>query len=253
MTVTIARICRYPVKGLSADTLDSTSLEPGKPIPEDRRFALAQAGTRFDPMNPVWLPKTKFLVLMRDEKLAKLETRYDAKTGALEVLRDGKRVARGIITTPIGRAVIEDFFAAFMRGEILGKPKLVSAPGHMFSDVRDQVLSIVNMASVHDLERIVGADVHPLRFRANLYLEGLAPWEEFDWLDKEIAIGDTRLIVTKRIQRCAATDVNPKTAERDLNIPKALMRGYGHADLGIYARVVTGGPIATGDEVRLAG
>lgn len=251
MTATVARICRYPVKGLSAETLESVELAPGRPIPEDRRFALAQAGAPFDPMAPDWLPKTHFLMLMRNERLAKLETRYEAETGALEILREGKRVARGIITTPIGRAVIEDFFAAFMKAEALGKPKLVSAPGHMFSDTREQVLSVINLASVHDLARIVGTEVNPLRFRGNLYLEGLEPWAEFDWMEKEITVGEARLRVVKRIQRCAATDVNPETAARDMNIPKALMRGYGHADLGVYARVLAGGTITAGDTIQL--
>ena len=251
MSTTIARICRYPVKGLNAQDLDESELTPGQPIPGDRRFALALSGAPFDPMKPEWLPKTHFLMLQRNERLAKLTTAYDEAEGSLEILRNGKRVARGIITTPIGRAVIEDFFAAFMKREALGKPKLVSAPDHMFSDVPQKVLSIINLASVRDLERIVGKQIDPLRFRANLYVEGLDPWTEFGWIDKELAVGPVRLRAVKRIKRCAATDVNPTTAERDMNITKALMRGYGHADMGVYAQVETGGRIAVGDKLEV--
>ena len=251
MSVTIARICRYPVKGLNAHDMTAVDLTPGQPVPGDRRFALALSAAPFDPMKPEWLPKTNFLMLARNERLAKLTTVYDETDGSLEILRNGKRVARGQITTPIGRAVIEDFFAAFMKREALGKPKLVSAPEHMFSDVPQKVLSIINLASVRDLERIVGKPVDPLRFRANVYLEGLEPWAEFAWLDRDIAVGETRLRVVKRIKRCAATDVNPDTAERDMNIPKSLMRGYGHADLGVYAVVDTGGRIAVGDTLEV--
>jgi uncharacterized protein YcbX len=139
-----------------------------------------------------------------------------------------------------------------MAGAARGAPHLVEAPGHMFSDTRDKVVSIINLASVHDLERVVRQPVEPLRFRANLYIEGAPAWSEFEWVGKDIAIGDARLTVTKRIDRCAATNVNPETAERDRNIPRALQRGFGHIDMGVYAKVVTGGTIATGDSLSVS-
>lgn len=249
MPITLDRIYRYPVKGLSANELPRVELSPGAGLPEDRRFALALAGTPFDPMKPEWLHKKSFLMLMRDEKLAKLQTFYDETQGTLEIRRNGKTVKKGNITTPVGRALMEDFFAAFMKGQPPGKPKLVQAPGHMFSDKRDQVVSIINRASVADLERIVGQPVDPLRFRGNFLLAGLNPWAEFDWLEKEIAIGAVRLHIVKRIQRCPATDVNPETGIRDMQIPMALKRGYGHTDMGVYATVIAGGMVAAGDEI----
>ena len=91
---------------------------------------------------------------------------------------------------------------------------------------------------------MVGAPVHPLRFRANLYVEGWPAWHEFDLLDHTLAIGDVRLKVVKRIVRCAAVNVDPDTAARDLAIPQALQRRLGHADCGIYAEVIEGGTIS---------
>src|SRR4029079_18411298 len=88
--------------------------------------------------------------------------------------------------------------------------------------------------------------VHPLRFRANLYVEGWPAWHEFDLLDRTLAIGYVRLNVVQRIVRCAAVNVDPGTAERDLVIPQALQRRLGHGDCGIYAEVTTGGRIAGG-------
>jgi len=60
-----------------------------------------------------------------------------------------------------------------------------------------------------------------------------------------------RLKIVKRIVRCAATNVDPATAMRDLNIPQTLMRNLGHADCGIYAEVVEGGEIAPGDAIDI--
>jgi len=247
---TITRICRYPVKGLSAESLEQVDLLPEQGLPQDRRFAIAHATARFDPAAPAWMAKTNFLQLMRNERLAKLVTRFDPATGMLAIARDGKTVVSAAVTEPAGRLVIESFFAAFMGAELRGPPKVVEAPGHMFSDVAAKVVSLINLASVADLERVTRAPVDPIRFRANLYFEGAAPWEEFQWLGRTLAVGAVRLQVVKRIARCAATTVNPATAQRDVNVPAALMDGFGHVDCGIYARVVSGGRIAPGDTIR---
>ena len=249
MPITVSRICRYPVKGLSAEDLDRVRVVSGEGLPHDRSFALAHGSTKFDPLSPEWQPKSNFLMLMRDERLARLQTRFDDTEGTLTVSRNGKRVTQGKITTPVGRAVIEDFFAAYMREASRGKPRLVEAPGHMFSDSREKVVSIINLASVHDLERVIGRPVDPIRFRANIYLDGLDPWAEFDWLGRSIEIGEARLDATSRIVRCAATEVDPETGARDMNIVQALRRGFGHADMGIYATVTQAGSIALGNGV----
>ena len=251
MSITVTSINRYPIKGLSAEPLEAADLTVGEGVVGDRRVALALSSTRFDADKPQWLPKTSFLMLMRNARLAALETRYDAGEGILTVRREGKQVAKGKITTPVGRAMIEEFFDAYMRGEVAGRPRLVAAPGgHMFSDHQNKVLSIINLATVRDLERVVGEPVDPLRFRANLYLEGAAPWAEFDWVDGDIAVGEARLRVTARIDRCAATTVRPGAGIRDINIPKALQRGFGHIDCGVYGRVTADGRIAVGDPVQ---
>src|SRR5439155_22243659 len=74
MTSTVSAIYRYPVKGLSAEKMDRVTLMPGECLPHDRRFAVALGSTRFDPQHPEWLPKIRFVMLMRDEKLARLQT-----------------------------------------------------------------------------------------------------------------------------------------------------------------------------------
>jgi MOSC domain-containing protein len=112
------------------------------------------------------------------------------------------------------------------------------------------VVSIINLASVADLENATGAPVHPLRFRGNLYVEGWPAWREFDLVGSEITAGDNvRLKIVKRIVRCAATEVDPDTGIRDLQIPRTLMKTYGHADCGIYGEVIAGGTVAVGDSV----
>jgi uncharacterized protein len=160
-------------------------------------------------------------------------------------------VARGQLSTPLGRKMIEQFMAAYMSDSLRGAPRVVQADGHSFSDVAAKCLHIVNLATVRDLERAVGKALNPLRFRANVYIDGLAPWEEFRWLDKDIEAGGARLAVFKRTVRCDATNVDPATGARDTAIPAILQRTVGHSDLGIYAKVMQGGVLAVGDRIAV--
>lgn len=250
MPLAVSHLYRYPVKGLSPDPLARVELRPGEGLPHDRRYAIAHGATVFDPAAPEWLPKTHFLMLMKNERLARLKTRYDEASETLTIERDGKVVARGQLLDPTGRVVIEQFFAAFMAGEIRGRPKVVSAPAHMFSDTNRKVISIIGLASIRDLERVMRVPVDPRRFRANVYFDGGRAWEEMRWKGGEIAIGGARLKVLDAIDRCAATNVDPETGARDLNVPRALEDGFRHIEMGVYAEVIAGGAIQVGDEIR---
>ena len=245
----ITGIYRYPVKGLTPERLARAALSPGQTVSADRRYAIENGPSGFDPAEPKWLSKPHFLMLQRDEWLAALQTHYDDASRVLTIRRNGAVAAQGDLETAEGRAAIERFIATEYAGRIKGPPKILTSPGHSFSDVARKVLSIINLASVRTIENMVGQGVHPLRFRANLYVEGWPAWHEFDLLDRTLAIGDVRLKVVKRIVRCAAVNVDPDTAERDLSIPQALQRRLNHADCGIYAEVTAGGSIAVGDAI----
>jgi hypothetical protein len=248
----VQAIYRYPVKGLSAEALARTSLAPGQTLPADRRYAIENGPSGFDPAAPAYFPKIRFLMLMRNERLARLQTRYDEATHVLAIRAGGREVARGNLSSAEGRATIEAFFRAFSADDLRGAPRVLQAEGHSFSDVARKVVSIINLASVAAIETAIGAPVHPLRFRANLYVTGWPAWHEFDLLGREIAIGDAaRLKVVKRIVRCAATNVDPDTGMRDLAIPATLSDTFGHMDCGVYAEVVRGGDIAVGDAVTV--
>jgi uncharacterized protein YcbX len=245
----IASLYRYPVKGLSAEPLPRVALEAGQTLPADRRYAIENGPSGFDPEAPAWLSKSRYLMLMRNERLAGLQTHFEDRTHLLTIREGGKIVAREDLETAEGRAAIEAFFAANFSDELKGPPKLLSGGGHSFSDVAKKVVSIINLGSVGAIENIVGVPVDPLRFRANLYVGGWPAWREFELLGKTLAIGDARLRIVKRITRCAAINVNPQTAARDLDIPPAMMRRLGHIDCGIYAEVTAGGAIAIGDAI----
>ncbi len=243
-------IYRYPIKGLSAEPLAKTLLKAREGIAHDRRFAVAPGSTQLGPTTGSWMAKSFFLMLARNPKLAQLQTEYDEKTETLTVLRRGKQVSRGKLTDPIGRTMLEDFFAAFMGEEARGRPKIFEAAEHeALTDQPQPLVSLINLASVRDIERVTNCPLDPLRFRGNIYFECDTPWLENNWLDQTLQIGEAHLKVVAPTGRCVATHVNPDTAERDVNILKALQSGFGHTNCGIFAEVTQGGHIQTGDEI----
>jgi len=245
----IASLYRYPVKGLSPEPLPRVLLGVGQTFPADRRYAIENGPSGFDPAAPEWLPKSYFLMLMRNERLAGLQTRFEDRTNLLTIGEGGRVAVRGDLETAEGRAAVEGFFTANFASDLKGPPKILSGGGHSFSDVARKVVSIINLSSVAAIENLVGQPVHPLRFRANLYVSGWPAWHEFELLDRTLAIGDVRLKVVKRIVRCAAINVDPESAVRDLDIPHTLTRRLGHADCGVYAEVIAGGAIGVGDTI----
>jgi uncharacterized protein YcbX len=254
MRLRVAALHRYPVKGLSPERLPSAALEKGAYFPGDRLFAIENGPAGFDPDAPQHQPKVKFLMLMRNEALARLRTRYDDGTRTLVIEEGGREAARGDLSTGQGRLAVEAFFRRFMPRELRGPPKvLASSEGFRFTDSRKGYVSLINLASVAAVEAMVGAPVDPLRFRGNLHVEGLEPWAELELVGRVLeGPSGLRLKVTKRIQRCAATNVDPTSGVRDLDIPATLMRRLGHMDCGIYAEILEGGPLAEGERLTLA-
>ncbi|MBO6783489.1 MAG: MOSC domain-containing protein [Alphaproteobacteria bacterium] len=251
MAAILHDIYRYPVKGMNGQRLETADIAPGATIPGDRMFALGRPGLEFDTDNPTWRPKTNFLALVRDARLAELDTSYDDATASLTIRHDGEERLCANLDSPEGRAATERFFGAFMADDISGPPTLLRAEGHSFSDLDAKVLSLINLETVRALEAHTRAPLNPLRFRANLYVEGLEPRDEEGWEGRRITIGAVPFEVLLRTQRCAATNVNPDTATRDINIPAALQKNWGHADLGVYLRALGGGAIRAGDQIML--
>src|ERR1700716_3931092 len=214
----IASIYRYPVKGLSPEPLPCVALGVGQTLPADRRYAIENGPSGFDAAAPVWMPKSYFLMLMRDERLAGLQTHFEDNNNLLTIRENGKVAARGHLETAEGRAAIEAFFATNFAHELKGLPKVISGGGHSFSDLAKKVVSIINLGSVAPIEAMIGQPLHPLRFRANLYVSGWPAWQEFELLGQPLAIGETRLKIGKRIGRRAGVYVGPGTPARGTNI-----------------------------------
>jgi uncharacterized protein YcbX len=246
----VETLYRYPVKGLTAEALEETHLRTGDCIADDRRFALAQGDAPFDETAPTFLPKRHFACLMVNERLALISAAYDRHSGELLLRIPGGSELLANTGTAKGREAIAAALTAYLGAEARGRPRFVTAPGHAFADDRKKGVTLINLATVAALEKATGQRIDPLRFRANIYFSGLPAWAEFAWVGQDVLVGGARLHIEKRTVRCPATQVNPATGERDINIPKLLRDHFGHAELGVHALVLEDGKVAPGDALE---
>ena len=245
----VKAIYRYPIKGLSPQAMTGVALEPGGAFPFDRVFALARPGAPIDPVEPKWAKKSLFLMLMLDDGLAELKTHLDPETHRLTVMQGNAQLLDADLDDEGEWPAVEAFFRTRVAA-LRETPRLVRSRGGHFMDKPENLISLINLATVRSLERQWGYEIDPLRFRANIYIDGGEPWEEFDWIGADIRLGDVVMNVDRRNGRCGATNVNPLTGRRDLDIPGSLRAAFGHKDLGVYLTTRVGGAIALGDAVE---
>jgi GntR family transcriptional regulator/MocR family aminotransferase len=244
----LKNIYRYPIKGLSAQPLASVDLQAKKPFPHDRVFALVRPGAPFDTGNPRWGKKGLFVMLMLEEALARVRTTLDVETSRLTIAQGNRQLIVADLGDESGRAQVEEFFWQLVPA-LRGAPTLVRSHDGHFMDKPDNVISLINLATLRSLESQWGIKIDPLRFRANLYIDGARPWEEFDWVGSDIRIGEGLFRVDRRNGRCGATNVDPETGRRDLDIPGSLRAAFGHKELGVYLVAREGGRVSAGDMV----
>jgi GntR family transcriptional regulator / MocR family aminotransferase len=244
----LRNIYRYPIKGLSAQPLAHVELEAKKPFPHDRVFALVRPGAPFDTSDPRWGKKGLFVMLMLEEALARVRTTLDVETLQLTIAQDNHQLIVADLNNENARTRVEEIFWRLVPG-FRSAPTLVRAREGHFMDKPDNVISLINLATVRSLEEAWGYNINPLRFRANFYIDGARPWEEFEWVGSDIRIGDGLFRVDRRNGRCGATNVNPETGRRDLDLPGSLRAAFGHKEFGIYLVAREAGRVAVGDTV----
>ncbi|NQX29209.1 MOSC domain-containing protein [Microbacteriaceae bacterium VKM Ac-2854] len=250
--VTVTGIARYPIKGLSAEELDAVELVAGTGFPGDREWGLARATGRYAE-RPEVLSYREFHVLKRDPRLIGLQT--GVRNDVLSVRVRGHEVLNADLGVAEGRAAAGAFFARALDLPAGEEPVLARQPGIRWTDAAPDggafmnAVSIINLASVRALAEAVGTEIDPLRFRANLYIDGLPAWTEFDAVGAHWRLGEAGVELLARTERCSATELNRVDARRDIPIPRLLKQHFGHVDMGVYAAVRTSGAVRVGDSV----
>lgn len=249
----VVALWRHPVKGFSPEPLQTADLPAGGWFPGDRMFAVEDGPSGFDRDAPDHLPKQRFTVLMRTAEVAGVRTRWDDAARRMTAAAAGHDAIAFAVDDPAGRARFARWLEGVLGDAVGGPLALVSAEGlaHRFMDHPLGRVSILNLASVRDFADRVGRPVDPLRFRANVWVEGWPAWIENTGAEGHLSLGSARLRGVKPIVRCAATHVDPQTAERDFDLVPALFAHYGHRWCGLYATIASAGAVRIGDSVEL--
>ncbi len=247
----VESIYRHPVKGLTPEQMPEVQLTAGAYFPGDRDYAIEVGPSGFDPQNPKHISKQRFTVLARFPSLARIRTRLDDATGSFHLGDASGFGIEATLSTEEGRASIERFLQAFLGEDAPGKLRVLESPrGYRFMDHPQGHVSVMNLASVSAVASAIGVEVDPLRFRANIYVEGMKAWAEDEWVASQaVSVGASKLNVFKPIVRCVATDVNLETGTRDIDMVGMLREHFGRDTLGTYFAVAGDGVVKVGDGV----
>ena len=257
----LARLMRYPVKGLPGEDLENALLAAGEGIANDRRFALTRSVS--STMDGAWMACQSFFINARQDGLLRFRQRLDEPANMLHLTSPEGSVLNIDLTDPDAIAQANRQLPMFLwsleTGDANPFPPMLAErrreAGSLsgYWDFTDSAVSLINLASVREMEKAAGLGVDPVRFRGNLLVDGLEPWEEFSFPGRRLQIGGAELEGIRPAARCPATSVNPATASRDLDVPAIMTKAFGHNYCGIYLRVVKPGTMKPGDPVRISG
>lgn len=245
MTARIAQIWRHPIKAIGRERVASAVLEPGKCLPWDRTWAVAHDRAQIE--GEGWQKCMNFTRAASSPRLMAVEAHLDEVTEVVTLMHPDQPPVT--LHPERDAARLLAWVAPLIDAARPAPARVLRAPGRGMTDSGTPGVTIGNLASHRAVEQKLGRPLSLHRWRANIWLDGLAPWEEFDWVDQEITLGDARLHVYGRTTRCRATESNPDTGVRDADT-LGVLRDWGHSDFTVKAQVITGGTIVQDEEAQ---
>jgi uncharacterized protein YcbX len=245
----LAALVRHPIKSVGHERIAAASLTLGHALPFDREWAVAHEAAKFGPELAEWAAKMNFLRGVAGPEL--MAIRAESDVAARRVTLTHPRAGVLTLAPDDEPQTLIDWLRPIWPAGRPAPSFVATVKGQAMTDVPQPYLSILNLASNRALGEKLGQDLSWHRWRGNLWLDGLEPFQEFDLLGRTLQIGKAELRVEQRITRCRATCVNPETGVDDLDTLAALNTHWGHQDFGVYALVTKAGTIGEGDKVTL--
>lgn len=247
----LSEIWRHPIKSHGREQLAKIMLSEGKCLPWDRRWAVAHELAKIDPQNVEWVPCANFSRVAKAPKLQVITARTDLPSQTVTLSHP---ILRDLTIDPDNEADSGAFIQWVMRISPADRAlpaRLVRAPKRGMTDTDYPSISLINMSSHREVSVHLEQKLSHLRWRGNLILENLDPWEETSWVGQKIRIGLAELEIRAPITRCFATTVNTDTGVSDADTLGALQELQGAPQMGVYAVVTKTGDIQQGDTVEL--
>ena len=241
-----------PVKSLSFNNVDTLEIIKNIGIKNDRIFAFSN-NLNFKDIeliknNPLKREIYKFLSLKKYPELNEYNFLFENNFLILEF--ENKIILKTDINNQHEVKILciklEDMLPNINNINLLKDSK-----NPFFDTMPNKSISLINLNSIKDFEKLSNYQVEHERFRGNIYVEDLDKWEERKLVGKVLSINDIKFKVIKEIPRCSATNIKPKTSDINLNIPFNLKKIYNHINLGIYLDPLNNGKINKRDLIKI--
>ncbi len=248
----VTHLVRHPIKSAGFEQVEKAALSPDAAFPFDRVWAVAHAAARMtDP--PGWASKLQFLRGWASADLMAISCASDPESRSVTLSHPRRPTETFRPDDAADAARMLDWLRPLWPENRPEPARVVAVPGQSLTDQDKPLVSINAVSSLADLSARMGRDLSIHRWRGNIWVDGWEPWAELGLVGQEITVGAARLRVEEPIGRCRATGANPETGIQDADTMGALETGLGHTDFGIFARVIVGGIVRLGDEVRAWG
>lgn len=254
MTARLVQILRHPIKSIGLEQIEGASLTEGGALPFDREWAVLNERSKLtraeDGRASGWGKKVNFLTGRAGAALMQV-TAHETAPGRWMFEHPDVWHLEIDPSNPADQVKLIEWLRALWPADAPAPTSVVRAPGQALCDQPYSCLSLIGTASLADLSKRAGQELSRRRFRANLWVEGWAPFAELDLVGRNLRIGSAEFEVRERVGRCRATDVNPETGARDVDMLQVLQGEYGHPDLGVFLTVTKAGEIARGDQIEV--
>jgi uncharacterized protein YcbX len=242
----VSHLWRHPIKGHGVEPVEAVTLAAGATMPWDRVWAIAHEAARVAPGSSDWAPCVNFSRGVKSPELMAVRARVDEAAGTVTLTHPRREPLTVNPDLPEDAARLVAWVTP-LADPGRARPAFVLRAARGMTDSDFASISVLNRASLAALGERLGRPLAMERFRGNVWLEGLAPFAEFELVGRELRLGSVVLAVRQRITRCKATTVDPATGVSDADTLGGLQAGWGHQDFGVYAEVVAGGRVAVGD------
>jgi uncharacterized protein YcbX len=247
----VKQLWRHPIKGHGVEAVATSDFVAGGTMPWDRVWAIGHEAAKVVPGSPDWAPCANFSRGAKSYELMAIRAAVDEPAGRV-TLSHPRRETITVDPDDAEDAARLIKWVQPISNPDRARPAFVTRAARGMTDSAFPSVAILNTASLAALSERIGRPLAMERFRGNVWLDGLAPWAEFDLVGQELRIGDAVFRIRQRITRCMATSVDPSTGVSDADTLGTLEASWGHQDFGVYAEVVVGGRVAVGDTAEAA-
>ena len=244
MKPTVTSLWRHPIKAHGREEVSEVTLVPGQSMPGDRLWAVAHEAAQLDGSN--WVSCRNFARAAGSPQLMAIT----CETQAHQLRLSHPDLDDLLFDPNADQAAFLDWVAPLVPEGRARPVKLVEASEQGFTDSSWPSLTLCNQASHTAVEAQLDQDLSIHRWRGNIWLDGLEAWAEFDWLGRDLRLGEAVINVRERTERCMATTANPDTGTRDADTLGAL-QSFGHKDFSVKVAVIQGGLVRVGDTLDL--